>query len=173
MTDFPGRNLSLLKFPGHCAAMVTLSLEALSKQAPDVTFIHDHPGTVKSGIGREATVVLWVVGKVVPAIMSLLGREISSDVCGERHLFLATSARYAPASSELSASGVPVLAGDEIALGSDGKPGSGVYIPDDTCESAGSKVVVLLEGMRKEGVPETLWRHTELEYCRVLGGTSS
>jgi hypothetical protein len=50
--DFQGRKVPMLSQRGHTSSLVTLSLEALAKKAPDVSFIHDFPGPVKSGIGR-------------------------------------------------------------------------------------------------------------------------
>ena len=50
--DTPGEKLSLLSRRGHAASLVTLGMEAYAKMAPDVSFIHDFPGPVKSGIGE-------------------------------------------------------------------------------------------------------------------------
>ena len=92
--DFPGLKVSVLSARGHAASLVTLSLEALAKKAPDVTFIHDFPGPVKSNFlrGRQGAVVAVMNG--VFKVMSPLMNFNSIEECGERHLFLATSARY-------------------------------------------------------------------------------
>lgn len=169
VNDFQGRKVGLMKARGHNTAMITLSLQDLAKKTPDVAFIHDYPGFVKSGIAREAKGMIWAILNVISPVMGMLRSDIPSDVCGERHLYLATSARFAPASGDAAVAGVPVAQGDVVAKGSDGKVGSGAYNPDEVCDDAGPKNVELLAGLRKDGVPEKLWEHTQQEYRRVEG----
>ena len=92
--DFLARKVSALSARGHAASLITLSLEALAKKAPDVTFIHNFPGPVKTNFLRggqgAAIAVMNGVFKLVSPFMSFY----SIEECGERHLFLATSARY-------------------------------------------------------------------------------
>lgn len=94
INDFQGRKVPVLSARGHASSLVTLSLEALAKKAPNVTFIHDFPGPVKSNFLRggqgAAIFILNGVFKVISPMMSFY----SNQECGERHLFLATSARY-------------------------------------------------------------------------------
>ena len=94
VNDFQGWKVPALSVRGHASSLVTLSLEALAKKAPDVTFIHDFPGPVKSNFLRggqgAAIFVLNGVFKVLSPMMTFY----SNQECGERHLFLATSARY-------------------------------------------------------------------------------
>ena len=94
VNDFPARKVSALSARGHASSLVTLSLEALAKKAPDVTFIHNFPGPVKSNFLRSgqgaAISVMNGIFKVISPLMSFY----SLEECGERHLFLATSARY-------------------------------------------------------------------------------
>lgn len=56
---------------------------------------------------------------------------IPNEKCGERHLFLATSARYASRSTEKKGKedgdGVQVGDGVDVARRTDGESGSGVY----------------------------------------------
>ena len=69
-----------------------------------------------------------------------------------------------------TAAGVPLLAGGvQVARGTNGKSGSGVYSIDWDGESAGPKVEELLAKCRKEGVVEKVWEHTEEEYRRITG----
>ena len=93
VNDFQGWKVSALSARGHGSSLVTLSLEALAKKAPDVTFIHDFPGPVKTSFlrgGQGATVaVINGLFKLVSPFMTFY----SLEECGERHLFLATSAR--------------------------------------------------------------------------------
>ena len=92
--DFKALKVSALSARGHASSLVTLSLEALAKKAPDVTFIHNFPGPVKTNFlrGGQGAAVFIMNGlfKLVSPFMNFY----SIEECGERHLFLATSARY-------------------------------------------------------------------------------
>ena len=94
VNDFEARKVSALSARGHASTLVTLSLEALAKKAPDVTFIHNFPGPVKTSFLRSgqgaAVAVMNGVFKFVSPFMTFY----SIQECGERHLFLSTSARY-------------------------------------------------------------------------------
>ncbi|KAF8907956.1 hypothetical protein CPB84DRAFT_1768254 [Gymnopilus junonius] len=165
--DFQGWKLGL-SARGHASSLITLSHEVFAKKAPEVSFVHDFPGPVKSGIGRGAKsapmlvlkAVLWVIGPFI---------YIPNQESGERHLYFATSARYPASASEDGDSGVPLQDGVDTARGTDGKAGSGIYSIDWDGESAGKKVEETLEKLRKEDVTEKLWNHTEEEFERILG----
>ena len=156
----------MLSARGHATSLVTLSLEALAKKAPDVTFIHDFPGPVKSGITR-GTKGAAMLG--LKAVFTIIGPLVNMDnqECGERHLFLATSARY-PAGEDKTP-GVPLAGGVAVARGTNGKIGSGVYTVDQYGESAGPQVEELLAKFRTEGLVEKVWEHTEEEFKRITG----
>jgi hypothetical protein len=94
---------------------------------------------------------------------------IPNQESGERHLFLATSARYPARTGGNTVPGVPLAGGVAVARGTDGKSGSGVYSVDWDGESAGPKVEELLAKFRKEGMVEKVWKHTEEEYKRITG----
>ena len=49
-SDIPGMTLGLLAARGHASSLVTLGLESTAARAPDVSFIHDFPGNVKTTI---------------------------------------------------------------------------------------------------------------------------
>lgn len=151
---------------GHAASLVTLGLEAVEKQAPTVSFVHVFPGAVKSNIGRD---VKGLVGLILTGVFSVLGRWIyvKPEEVGERHLFCATSSMYAPEDGE--GVGLKLVDGLKVAKGTNGKVGSGVYSTQQDCESAGPEVDKLLAGLRKEGLVEKVWAHTEGEYKRILG----
>ncbi|ORY04680.1 hypothetical protein BCR34DRAFT_626998 [Clohesyomyces aquaticus] len=165
--DFQARNVSLMKARGQGASAVTLSLETVAKAAPEVSFVHDFPGPVRSNIARDSGFVpmlmKWVFKIFGPFIF------IPNEESGERHLYLATSARYPPPIG--GASGVPVDDGASIANGTDGKPGSGVYSVDQVCES-GVKNVDVLKKLRTEGWDKKLWKHIQGEYVRITGKES-
>ena len=141
----------------------------MAKKAPDVTFIHGFPGAVKSGIARDLKGAPGIVLKIVYGIIGPFV-YVPNQECGERHLFLATSAKYPPASAgETAASMVPLGDGLSVARGIDGKAGSGVYSIEQNLESAGPKVEALLAGFRKEGLVEEVWQRTTEEFRRITG----
>ncbi|KAK5134188.1 hypothetical protein LTR08_006848 [Meristemomyces frigidus] len=154
---------------GHVASMVTLSLEHLATEAPEVSFLHSFPGPVRSGIARSNDVIS-VFFRVLFGIIGTLV-YMPDEECGERHLLMATSARFAAghAAGVDVAAYVPLGEGLEVAEGTDGEKGSGVYIPDAQNESAGPTVVALLEWMKEEGLGAELWEHTEGEFMRICG----
>ena len=167
-TNFQGWRLPLMAQRGHASSIVTLSLEALAKKAPDVSFIHNFPGAVRSGIGRGTN---GGIMSIVKAVYKLIGPlvYIPTIEAGERHVFLATSARYPAGTNGDAASGVPLAGGVVISRGTNGKSGSGVYSVDWDGESAGPKVEELLADFRKEGMVEKVWKHTEDEFKRITG----
>jgi hypothetical protein len=153
---------------GHTSSLITLSLEAIAKKAPDVSFIHAFPGSVKTGLARGAKGAGIFVLKAVFRIIGPLV-YISNKECGDRQLFLGTSARYPASTSGDAASGVPLADGVEVARGTNGKSGSGVYSVDWDGECSGPKVEELLAKFRKEGMVEQVWKHTEEEFKRITG----
>ncbi|CAI7565277.1 unnamed protein product [Penicillium crustosum] len=174
VNDFQGKTMSMLKIRGHLVSMTDMALEILAEQAPEVTFINDYPGAVKTGIGRDSnTLLAWFMTIVLMIIGPLIYIPIRES--GERHLFFATSAKYPPrvrfdAAAEGSSS-VPLSEGVEVASGTDGNVGSGVYSIHWKGEHAGPKVVKLLAGLREQGMAQKVWTHTVGEFDRIVGST--
>ena len=161
----------MLSARGHMASLVTFSHEALAKRAPNVAFVHNFPGPVNSGIGRGATSPAMLL---LRAIFTVIGPFInmSNLEAGDRHLFLATSARYASSTGtgeDAHSDGVPLADELRIARGSIGQDGSGVYTVDQLGESAGANVEETITRLRGEGVVEKFWKHTEDVYERITG----
>jgi len=156
----------IAKARGHAASMVTLGMEMLAQRAPDVSFIHDFPGPVKSGIGRDMPGLVGISVRILAKVFGPMF-NIPTDESGAYHLFLATSARYAPQSGAGLASGVSLSDTVSAAQGTDGHTGSGMYSIDEKGESASPAVVQLLAGMRKDRTSEKLWEHTESEWQRI------
>ncbi|KAJ5773150.1 hypothetical protein N7457_008046 [Penicillium paradoxum] len=171
-TDFQFRKLSGLKVRGHLTSMTDMALESLAEQAPEVAFINDYPGTVRSGITREVnrlftwflSIVLWVIGPLI---------YIPTRESGERHLFFATSAKYPPRARLDDADGVALSEGVEVARGTDGEVGSGVYSIGWTGEDSGPQVVEILAGLRAQGMRQKVWEHTVGEFDRILGSVEN
>lgn len=147
---------------------MTLAMESLARNAPDVSFIHDFPGPVKSGIARDMP---GVVGHIVRILGMVLGSffNIPTEESGAYHLYFATSARYAAKSNTNSLTGVPVDEEPVVARGCDGQVGSGLYCLDEHGESASAEIEALLAKFRSDGVRERAWQGIENEWKRILG----
>lgn len=126
--------------------------------------MHDYPGTVDTALLSRAQ---GVSGVVLRMYIGILGRWVCvpMEESGERHLYLATSARF-PALRGGSAA-VQLGAGAGVALGTTGEIGSGVYSVGWDCESASGAVRKLLAGLRDKGMVEEVWRHTEGEFNSI------
>jgi hypothetical protein len=69
---------------GHLETLITLALEGVAKQAPEVSFIHNSPGTVNTGLfnripgvaGWGIRAYLWVVGGGFCCRLRSVGRGI-------------------------------------------------------------------------------------------------
>ncbi|MCJ1398438.1 hypothetical protein MMC11_001636 [Xylographa trunciseda] len=171
MTDLQGWKMTnLLAQRGAGASMVTMSLEALARKAPDVTFIHNFPGSVKSNLirGGEPRIIA-VMGFVSKILGVFVNSFVPSVECGERHVFLATSAKYPAGKGGEAVTGVPLPKGVAVARGVDGQSGSGVYSIDQNGESTGPKVEELLAGFRRDGSVEKVWQDTEAQFQRITG----
>ncbi|KAI1736421.1 NAD(P)-binding protein [Xylaria scruposa] len=145
------------KLRGHLTSLVTLGLEAVAQAAPDVSFIHDFPGSVRTKI---------VEGLPEEVLRTLDWVPIEES--GQRHLYLATSARYPPANAA-DAAGVPLGDGVEAMVGTTGMAGSGVYSVGVDCEAASPAVLEILRNMRERGLVHEVHLHTEGEFRRITG----
>lgn len=87
---------------------------------------------------------------------------------GDRHLFVATSARYPAREDTQGKEGVKTADG-VVARGTDGRIGSGVYSVNEVGESSGPKVEELLAEFRKDGVADKVWKDMEDEWKRITG----
>lgn len=163
-TNLPGRGVSLLSLRSHFGTLITLGLEAIAKRTPEVSFVHEHPGTVNTSFMQRLPGIL---GVVIRTITFLLGRWVSIPVeeSGERHLFLATSGRFPPLSDAEGNSGVDW--DGEIARGTNGKAGGGVYSVGWNGECASPEVEKLLAEYREKGTAEEIWKHAESEFQRI------
>ncbi|KAL2868037.1 uncharacterized protein BJX67DRAFT_75032 [Aspergillus lucknowensis] len=164
--DFPGWKLGALAQRGHFASLITLSFETLAKKAPEVSFVHDYPGFVKTDLARGSKGIGAVIVKGVAKVFGPF-LNIPIEEAGERHAFYATSSRYQPASGD--AKGVELVDKVHVGTGTDGKEGSGVYSVHSDGET---KVQGVLAELRKKGVNEKVWEHVEGEFVRVTGSAA-
>jgi hypothetical protein len=96
-TDFQeAGSLSILGRRAHFTSFITISHTILAEKAPGVSFVHDRPGAVETGIFRGSTGVMSLVRMLIKVLGPFI--YIPSEESGERHLFLATSAHIQLAS---------------------------------------------------------------------------
>ena len=169
MDDFQARNLGRMEQMGHEASITTLALEAYQKEAPEVSFVHNFPGAVESGIARGSIGGLM---RVLKTIFAMLGPLVHIPLveAGERHLFLCTSSRFSKGVGDENG-GVPLVDGLEMARGTDGQVGSGVYSIDANGESAGPKVEKLLAQLRSQGLVEKVKECIESDIDAALASS--
>ncbi|KAI1379201.1 hypothetical protein F4677DRAFT_410912 [Hypoxylon crocopeplum] len=166
VADLQASKLNGFTFRAHVTSMITLSLEAIAKQAPEVSFIHVYPGFVKTGLSRELTGIGPAIAKIVfKPLMAIM--HIPIDETGERQTYFATSARFPPRSE--GADGVALGGGIDKAVGADGQPGGGVYSIDYEAEGTSERVQALMKSLSEDGTAEKIWKHTEEEFVRITG----
>jgi NAD(P)-dependent dehydrogenase (short-subunit alcohol dehydrogenase family) len=163
--DIPGKSILPWKARGHLCSMITLTLEHFAKLAPGVSFVHNYPGFVATPLAKS---MKGVTGGIMRSVFFFTGlfltkNYISLEETGERHSFLATSSRFESKERYEGSNS------REVAVGSDGVAGSGVYIVDEVCESGGKDVQKLLNGIRQKGTHEKIWEHLQSEFLRVTG----
>ena len=176
MDDLAGRTTNLFtpSGRGHFCSMMTLSLEAIAKTAPGVSFVHDYPGFVKTNLGNDVKGLGFAIIKAIWGAVSLVIAPFLAtpfDEAGERQLFFATSARF-PGGGGGGAAGVPLPEGVSVATGTDGKRASGVYSITNHAETAPPKVDQLLAKMRKDGTAQKVWAQVEKEFVKATGVAS-
>ena len=172
-TDFQARRVPLRAIRGHLCTLISLGLESVARTAPDVSFVHADPGAVKTALFDR---VEGLLGVLIRAVIFVVGywAFVPIEECGERQLYLATSARYPPASvGSDSGAGVPLGDGPDVARGITGEIGNGIYSVKSDGESASPAVRELLAGYRGQGMVEEVWRHTKSEFDRITGEDQS
>jgi NAD(P)-dependent dehydrogenase (short-subunit alcohol dehydrogenase family) len=165
--DFKGSNISFSAARGHGASLVTLTLERLASENPTVSFIHDFPGPVRSGIARGTKGFVMGAMKVAFAVLGPLV-YIPEEECGERHVYLATNERYAPRDYK-GALGVQTGEGVQTARGIYGAKGGGMYSIDEKGEGAGEAAEKLVAGYMGSGMREMVWEEVEADFVRITG----
>ncbi|KAK7755841.1 hypothetical protein SLS62_002127 [Diatrype stigma] len=155
-TDFQALRVPLPELRSHLITLITLGLEAVARTAPEVSIVHDYPGTVKTPLLKDLSEEMLRDTVFVPL-----------EECGERHVYLATSAKYPPGSG--GSVGVPLGDGLEVASGSTGEPGNGIYSVGQDGEGTSLAVQELLADLRGKGVVDAVRHHTEAEFKRITG----
>lgn len=157
----------LLKFRDQLASVMTLALEHLSEEAPDVSFVHTCPGVVDSGISRDAE----GFGLQVMLLVSSLSKPLIATPpaeCGERHVFAATSGVYSPRKTSPNTFAIE---SDRLSLarGSTREIGSGVYSVGPKSEILPDKALLVLKEFREDGTTERVWRYLMDSFESIIG----
>jgi len=169
--DWAGVNLPLSKARGHMASMLTLAHLKLRELAPEVSFVQNHPGAVKTGLVRGDEGFAIQLAKYVFPVLMWLGvlREVGKGECGERQSYYCTSGMY-PALTKGgvgNGGGVKVVEGVKVAVGVDGERGSGVYSVSWDGQGGVSETEKYVREHTEAGLVEKLWEHTVGEFVRI------
>ncbi|KAK6380099.1 hypothetical protein LTS17_005287 [Exophiala oligosperma] len=171
LDNISGQGFALRKWRNQLSSCQSLLLQRLARQTPDVSFVHNVPGVVRGGIMREVPADTGLGLRAIMAISGLLMPLIETpvDECGERHLFLATSARYPPAEGNEGADGVMLGQDTPTARGLDGHAGSGVYSLTSKGDSAAPKVENILRQFEENGTAAKVWEYVAADFRRTTG----
>ena len=152
----------------HTATMNTLALAEIAATHPSISCLHIFPSLVLTKSLEDVLVEDWALplrllwAYVVLPIAKLFAVTLSES--GQRHLFHATSARYKPTAKP--GAGVPLQQGMTVAIGEDGREGTGCYILSYDGEPVGDQK--LFDEYRKKEMGKKIWQHTEEVFDRVL-----
>ncbi|KAL4966130.1 uncharacterized protein BDV14DRAFT_199262 [Aspergillus stella-maris] len=160
-SDFPALRIPHEQIRGHLASVMTFGLEAVSRDSPNVSFIHSYPGAVNTPLTRQ----LLASGNAAPIKIPVLEDWLSPEESGERHIFLLTSSRYPPRARDESTS--LGTSDDSIARGIDGQVGSGVYSVGVDGENVSTETIDFLAELRGQGIVDKLWEHNQGEFKRI------
>ena len=166
LTDLPLKtHYSLKNCAKHAITMNSVAMEHLASSSShaQTSFVHSFPGIVNTRIARGLGSVTKLAVNALVVLMKPW--EISVEESGERHLYAATSPRFAPAAGARPSktSGY----GEDVAEGSDGRPGSGFYrLASDGSTYAPSKV---MQQYREDGTRGLIWKHTLDLFASVRG----
>jgi hypothetical protein len=170
--DFQALKVSLLSLRGHLTSMITLTHFALAQQFPEATFIQIFPGSVKTALMENIPGILGKAMRLFATVGTATGLAgwISIEECAQRCTFTSTSAIYPPAQSkDDNGGGVLLLEGLQLALGADGKIGTGVYSIDWNGTVINKKAIDLVRQYREDGTMEKLMKHASDEFERISG----
>ncbi|KAI1132834.1 putative short-chain dehydrogenases/reductase [Nemania abortiva] len=179
LDNIPCTGFPLIKMRNQVASIGTLMLEEAQRRAPGVAFIHTVPGVVESGIMRDVQPTLHL--SIIIGISRLLAPLINVPPaeCGERHVFAATSAAFAPCSVQgqgkgAGCAGVPLDGFPlETVRGTSGSTGSGVYSLSPKNDPASPKVEEVLRQFREDGTAAKVWNVIAADFTRITGQESA
>jgi hypothetical protein len=154
-------------------SMITLAHLKLRESAPEVSFVQNYPGGVKTGLIRGDEGFAMQVSKYVFPLLLRLGviPRVSEEECGERQAYNCTSGMY-PSDAGGEVNGVPRVETVKVAPGVDGKKGSGVYSNFWDGECGMRETERYVREHTEAGLGHKLWEHTTGEFVRITGKTA-
>lgn len=145
------QNYSLNNCRFHATTMNSLAAAHLATIYPHTTFVHTHPGIVKTGIARGLGRLAWSA-RLAGVLLSPWAVPLQES--GERHLYAATVGALT------SVGAVDEDGKDGHQHGMKGRMGmdSGVLLMGADSEPVGKEKV--LRPYMEEGVDAVVWKHT-------------
>lgn len=142
--------------------MNDFAFEEAAKKYPTTSFIHAHPGLVKTGSLKETGPLARLGGRVFLTLFTPGSVNITES--GERHFYAATSGKYPAREHD---GGVALIQNEPVSKSSDGAVGSGAYLIGSGGEFRGKEIV--LKELRAKGAGEKIWQHTLDMFEKVRG----
>lgn len=166
--DYQGYNIGFAKGQGHIASLLTLALQAASREYPEVSFVHSYPGFVKTKLGSDTTGVAMALAMMAAKIFITFHHVPIVEV-GDRQTFYLTSAKYPPSSNGEDGAGVPLAQDVQVAERVDGQRGAGVYAVGLNSEASVSKSAEKPSFAPDSAEAAAVLKHTEEEFRRITG----
>lgn len=148
----------------HSVTMTSLAMGHLAA-SHRTSFVHVFPGIVGTNIYTNSfpqpLAALYNYG-MWPLMYPF---SVNLEESGERHLFHATSRHY-PSSATERSDMTAIRDGKQVAMGSDGRLGSGAYLANWKGETfaAGKN----MQKLRAQGMAERVWEHTTALLSRTV-----
>lgn len=162
------KNFGFTYGASHMTLMTTFYLENLANRYPGkLALSHYYPGIVMTNLidnGVLPFYARWLWKFFIGPLCSFW--QVPSGECGERVLFHA-SGRF-PAKSEKETEAMKKVGQVDVAVGSDGKVGSGAYKTTWNGESILSGKPY--ENAARLGLYEKVWEHTTTAFSEIEAG---
>ncbi|KAJ5914439.1 hypothetical protein N7504_003322 [Penicillium tannophilum] len=146
----PG-NFGPMKAQMQYIGMITMIMEKLASENPDVTFIHSWPGWVNTGNVRRGSdpnsMIGWVIWLFLEPLIGLF--SFSDEESGQRHLFQCTSAAF-------GGRGVPWKG--KVGVSTLGKEEDGLFLVNYKCACTPNVGAVSTLREKAQG---KIWDHTQ------------
>ncbi len=162
-------NFTMRHRMAHMGLMMTFYLEAVAQRYPGrLALVHYYPGSVITDIGFNSKLPWYqraVFGALQPVMYFF---SVSEADCGQYVAFLGSSC-YPAAPVGDKASVAPPPAGTAIAVGSDGKPGSGAYRITFNGDTMAPNPK--LAAYREAGLVDKTYEYTQAAFAAIAAGT--
>ncbi|KAI1456824.1 NAD(P)-binding protein [Annulohypoxylon moriforme] len=164
------RNQSLRGRFAHGVGMTNVFMEELARRNPGrLALCHYYPGYVPTNIADSSNFP-WYLKFLMKYIVTPLSWPfwVPLEECGQRVLFMASSARFPARESEGAETATVKVKGVEAAVGIDGKIGSGAYLVNKDDDTFGKEKKY--EELRANGTAEKIYQHTMAVFAEIETG---